>query len=98
MALHWRAEPPAKPHAGGACTESAKQFPLAREARVRNRPTFRLAVARNCPFFEGLACIKRGKFRVELFCFYPTLANTLLQHFLLSRANIVVANLDLGKG
>ena len=53
------------------CKCIQKKFPLACEASDRNRPTSRLQFVRKLPSFEGRACIKRGKFRVELFYFYP---------------------------
>jgi hypothetical protein len=66
-----------------------KAISSAREASERNRPTFRLPLVRKCPNFEGLACIKWGKFSVELFCFCPMLANIFYAVvFVCLRANV----------
>src|ERR1035437_9332197 len=63
--------------------------PAAREARVRNRPTFRLSFARNCLFLKVLPALSGVDFTPSYFAFTPCLRIPFVPHFFVcSRAKV----------
>jgi hypothetical protein len=63
----------------------------ARAAR-KNSPAFFPLTEPDYRNFNGLLASNGKKVRVELFCFYPTLANTFVPHFFVWLRPNVVAN------
>ena len=56
-------------------------MPRRTRGKSKKQTHFSALVRSELPIFEGLACIKRGRFHAELFCFYPMLANTFCAAF-----------------